>query len=191
VRGDSLRDFYAKTLAVLGLGVLAATGAAVDYWPVGEEWPSVSKVAGIRPDAPPPVQQWVPSLPEAPAPQVIRPKHPPALVTRLTSIPSLVVAAAPALALAPAPPPAPHSFIAVEHTLPELLLVEAIDLAPPPAIEDPTDDSHRVLGDAVRRTRESLGAARLFLSDAFSGMVGAFRKVSPFFATGAVGLAQF
>jgi hypothetical protein len=35
VRGDSLRDLYAKTLALLGLGVLAGAGALVDYWPVG------------------------------------------------------------------------------------------------------------------------------------------------------------
>lgn len=34
MRGDSIRDFYAKTLALLGLGVLAGTGALVDYWPV-------------------------------------------------------------------------------------------------------------------------------------------------------------
>ena len=33
MRGDSLRDLYAKTLALLGLGVLAGTGALVDYWP--------------------------------------------------------------------------------------------------------------------------------------------------------------
>lgn len=35
MRGDSLRDLYAKTLALLGLGVLAGAGALVDYWPVG------------------------------------------------------------------------------------------------------------------------------------------------------------
>jgi hypothetical protein len=39
VRGDSLRDLYAKTLALLGLGVLAGAGALVDYWPVGVRVP--------------------------------------------------------------------------------------------------------------------------------------------------------
>jgi len=34
MRGDSLRDFYAKSLAVMGLGVLAGIGALMDYWPV-------------------------------------------------------------------------------------------------------------------------------------------------------------
>jgi hypothetical protein len=35
VRGDYLRDLYAKTLALVGLGVLAASGALLDYWPAG------------------------------------------------------------------------------------------------------------------------------------------------------------
>jgi hypothetical protein len=33
MRGDSLRDFYAKTLALTGLGALAVVGALVDSWP--------------------------------------------------------------------------------------------------------------------------------------------------------------
>jgi len=33
MRGDSIRDLYAKSLALLGLGVLAGAGALVDYWP--------------------------------------------------------------------------------------------------------------------------------------------------------------
>jgi hypothetical protein len=33
MRGDSLRDFYAKALALVGLGTLASVGALVDYWP--------------------------------------------------------------------------------------------------------------------------------------------------------------
>ena len=41
MRGDSIRDLYAKTLALLGLGVLAGTGALVDYWPSGVRLPAV------------------------------------------------------------------------------------------------------------------------------------------------------
>ena len=42
MRGDSLRDLYAKTLAVLGLGLLAGAGAVVDYWPVGSSAPAIA-----------------------------------------------------------------------------------------------------------------------------------------------------
>jgi hypothetical protein len=47
VRGDSLRDLYAKTLALLGLGVLAATGALVDYWPTGVTVPDASSALDL------------------------------------------------------------------------------------------------------------------------------------------------
>jgi hypothetical protein len=42
VRGDSLRDLYAKALALLGLGLLGAAGALVDYWPVRGGLPVVA-----------------------------------------------------------------------------------------------------------------------------------------------------
>src|SRR5262249_25621578 len=42
MRGDSVRDFYAKALALLGLAVLAGTGALVDYWPTGFALPDTS-----------------------------------------------------------------------------------------------------------------------------------------------------
>jgi hypothetical protein len=42
VRGDSLRDLYAKALALLGLGLLGAAGALVDYWPVPSALPAVA-----------------------------------------------------------------------------------------------------------------------------------------------------
>jgi len=41
MRGDSLRDLYAKTIAVCGLGLLAGAGALVDYWPTGVVMPVV------------------------------------------------------------------------------------------------------------------------------------------------------
>lgn len=42
MRGDSVRDLYAKTLALFGLGAIAVAGALVDYWPVGLGTPSVA-----------------------------------------------------------------------------------------------------------------------------------------------------
>lgn len=51
MRGDSLQDLYAKALALLGLGVLAGTGALVDYWPVGIHMP-VAASALTQPSAP-------------------------------------------------------------------------------------------------------------------------------------------
>ena len=42
MRGDSLRDFYAKTVALLVLGMLAGAGALVDYWPGAVSLPAVS-----------------------------------------------------------------------------------------------------------------------------------------------------
>jgi hypothetical protein len=42
VRGDSRQDLYAKTLALLGLGLLAGTGALVDTWPTGQLVPATA-----------------------------------------------------------------------------------------------------------------------------------------------------
>jgi hypothetical protein len=47
VRGDSLRDLYAKTLALVGLGVLAAAGALVDSWPAGWRLVSVDRALAL------------------------------------------------------------------------------------------------------------------------------------------------
>ncbi|MEO8483069.1 MAG: hypothetical protein ABI634_12720 [Acidobacteriota bacterium] len=47
MRGDSLRDLYAKTLALLGLGVLAGAGALVDYWPVGVNLPDAGSALDL------------------------------------------------------------------------------------------------------------------------------------------------
>ena len=47
MRGDSLRDLYAKGLAVLGLALLAGAGALIDLWPSSVEIPRVSRANGL------------------------------------------------------------------------------------------------------------------------------------------------
>lgn len=51
MRGDSRRDFYAKALALCGLGVLGGFGAVVDYWPVAIRFPGAE--APLTRDVPP------------------------------------------------------------------------------------------------------------------------------------------
>lgn len=70
VRGDSLRDLYAKTLALLGLGMLAGVGALVDYWPAGITLPRVA--SALRVPAPAASQHHDVDVPAmAAAPQTV------------------------------------------------------------------------------------------------------------------------
>lgn len=73
MRGDSVRDLYAKTLALLGLGVLAGTGALVDYWPASKVDFPVTEPVLVMPEmawAPLPAAPVLPLLPRVPAPSV-------------------------------------------------------------------------------------------------------------------------
>jgi len=66
MRGDSVRDLYAKTLALLGLGMLAGTGALVDYWPASNVAMPVAEPVLAAPEvawATPPAAPVLPALP--------------------------------------------------------------------------------------------------------------------------------
>lgn len=55
MRGDSLRDFYAKTIALLGLALVGGLGALIDYWPVTHPLPRVVTARpGLEPVNPAP-----------------------------------------------------------------------------------------------------------------------------------------
>jgi hypothetical protein len=148
VRGDSLRDFYAKTLAVLGLGLLAGAGAIVDYWPVGEEVPSVPAVAGLESPRLALPQNLTAEIP-APAPQIALPRPAPIQVMAelFNGIPANATATD---AVVLTPMPVPEDFLTVDSTLPEIVLVEAAELEPPPLNGAPIAEQHRVFSDAVR-----------------------------------------
>jgi hypothetical protein len=188
VRGDSLRDFYAKTLAVAGLGLLAGAGAIVDYWPVGGPLPAVTRVAGLDDRTP----VMLPAAPDRiPAPVFRR------TVSHVTALPvaseTWAVTASEEVSLPPAPLPVDLTNglqygTSVELPdldlldLPEYDLISLADLGQNLSLAsgDATDDSHRLLSDALQRTRASLRGARWFLGNKIQGVMGAVKKVSPF-----------
>lgn len=189
MRGDSLRDFYAKTLAVLGLGLLAGAGAIVDYWPVNEDWPVPTAAAGLRSEPPVLVQDLGREIP-APVQAMHRPRA--AAITVAADLFNGIPtddSTMPDVTLDPMP--VPDDFLVVDREVPSPLLMASLQLGPPPLLGGGPDDSRRIFGDAVRRTRDSLAAARVFLGDAFSGVVGAFRRVNPFYSTGVVTPSSF
>ena len=188
MRGDSLRDLYAKTLAVLGLGLLAGAGAAVDYWPVGAPLPSVKAVRLPAPDVPMLAQNFDRRIP---APVFER-----SVIVRGTIHAKNVGTAR---FLVPAPPVARPSEVVTPASgtpLPELvapvndarlaLLADPAVLFVAYAIGAPPQaaPSTGFVSGALKKTRDSIvrtGAVTgATIADAFKGVVGAFKKVTPF-----------
>lgn len=132
MRGDSLRDLYAKILAVCGLGAIALAGAAVDYWPGPAFVPRVDTlVSALLPPAADPVAlRWTPP---APAPRRAR-------VAPVVPDP----AAARAVPAMPIVEPLPLASVA------DLLPVSPVPVivAPPEAAWTSTDDASGGVVDA-------------------------------------------
>ena len=192
MRGDSLRDFYAKTLAVLGLGLLAGAGAIVDYWPVNEEMPTIPAVSGLTAAAPVLVRNLSIEIP-APEIRAARPHHmgPADFIASTAEFQSMDVAAPPTIAIAIAleSTPLPADFISM-MPMPVNASDESLDLDAPPLPDGMTEESRRLFGDTLRRTKAHIAAARGLFNDAMSNamnsVAGAFRKMSPFFTTTAI-----
>ena len=197
MRGDSLRDLYAKTLAVLGLGLLAGAGAVVDYWPVGSSTPEIASARLGRPAISALTQNFDQTIP---APTYARARfvevrgtiHPKNVGTARFLTPVVEVArTAPA---APASQPLPVLRAPIDSQWAMTLTAlnsetpgVELDLVPP---TDPTA-APGLIGGALRKTKESLGRASSVTSstfamagstiaDAFKGVGGAFKKVTPF-----------
>lgn len=193
MRGDSLRDLYAKTMAVIGLGLLAGAGAVVDYWPVGNTLPALKAAAVPRSPVPVLVQnlnQVIPSPVVAPrlvARAPIRPANVGSAVFLQASFP-IVPATLTELNVAPEPPPVPAwDLVPVDAMFPEALtdsLISVVLLTAGPAPPQPAPASTGFIGGALKKTKDSIlrtGAVTgASIADAFRGVVSAFKKVSPF-----------
>jgi hypothetical protein len=210
VRGDSVRDFYAKTLAVVGLGLIAGAGAVVDYWPVSRPLPAVDDRLALftAPALPQNLAQDIP-LPApvvthaalTPPPAVIRPQH---VTWPAFAQPSAVLAAAgllkPKTRTVPAPViptdqlPLTTATIDLVAQVGEPIALAAYAIAPAPAeaadrrsagpIAPDRPGQPGFLGGALKKTKDSIvrtGAATgASIADAFKGLFGAMKKVSPF-----------
>jgi hypothetical protein len=207
MRGDSIRDFYAKTLALLGLGMLAGTGALVDYWPSGTSLPAV-QAALAQPGA-----AWTPPAPDPkrPVPVVVPAISRRAPVARVLTVASPDPAPRlPLLALAdvtepvvdtaltlkaPPPPSLAMIFSAVYEEAPlgeEIPLLDPIRLPEPtatlamgaPAVELSGGDDHEGLfTGVVKRTGTSIvrtgRKTGASIWDAVRALSGAVRKALP------------
>lgn len=209
MRGDSLRDFQAKVLAIAGLGVLAGIGALVDYWPTGGNVPSIQAGSLARPGVPVPtpasvaaarqIENAVP-MPALAVTRRARSVTPPAALE-----PVATVAAAGALPIGeplplgaveltltqvvPSVPPAPATAAPAEPiALPAPPVVALTENRAPtpsfaPTFVAPEPEPGFVMGTlkktgaGIAKTGAVTGAS---IMDAFRGVAGAFKKVSPF-----------
>lgn len=209
MRGDSRRDFYAKALALLGLGLLGATAAVVDNWPAGSVV-STAPVAGsdgsaaplrldlrkfnVTSDAPAVARVAVVRAPVRPEP--MRP-------SASVALPSVGVT------LATLPPARPVSLLVqngVPHDVPFLTasLVDAPEEAPAVFVGPVEDHEYRMseasrsaavgaamnegfFSGAVKKTQDTLAKTGSTIADAFravggavGAMGGAVKRVMPF-----------
>src|SRR5688572_20940070 len=147
MRGDSLRDLYAKVIAVVGLGVLAGAGALVDYWPTRGALPRVATATGlVTPPGPLPVPvvTTVDASPARPTPARnarIQPAavttRTPTTVTEMTTTPVSVAVASPAAATPLAPLPVARRIdlagsTAIALAAPPVAPAPVVTPAPPP-----------------------------------------------------------
>jgi len=198
VRGDSLRDFYAKVLAIAGLGVLAGVGALVDYWPTGDNVPALVAGATFRPELskldPAPLDLTLPS------PVVLQPRRAAARpvptfepVTTLAATGFVPVGeavalsefSAPPVSAAPVAPATAAPAEPIELTAPpadRIAAIQWINASPPIVLPAPSEPGFlmgtlRKTGAGIAKTGAVTGAT---IMDAFRGVAGAFKKVSPF-----------
>lgn len=187
MRGDSLRDFYAKTLAVVGLGLLAGAGAVVDYWPVGSAMPVVGSPSLPVPSRPELAERFDVVIPRpvfhaATVESAIIRSGPvgAAALRRASFIPALVTPEPEPIPVAPIP----ELELNVDASWPLVaassITLAELDAAPPqPVLESPG-----MISGALRKTKDSIIRTGMVtggsIRDAFKGVLGAFKKVTPF-----------
>jgi hypothetical protein len=192
VRGDWRQDFYAKSLALVGLGVLAGIGALVDYWPAQLDVPEVAALV-MHPAAPKPLAVGaLPAIhvtlntdvPVAPAPRAARPAARHALAVAAVSGDFAGVTSV--VPISPAPPP---STLEMAPAAASTIAAAPIALSEPPAPsvlpglsalvpeEPPAESSGNFLASAFRKTGSSIVAVGVKTGESIAGAFGLFGRV--------------
>jgi hypothetical protein len=212
----ALRDFQAKVLAIAGLGVLAGVGALVDYWPTGGNVPALAGSRIARPAVPVPTPASIAAARQMDVIKAAARMNAAAIPRRAqpTAQPAVLEPVATVAAVGELPIGQAVSLSPVEVTValvPTAVPVPATDppaqlisLPGPPVVVDratptagfaptfaPTDNEPGFVMGTLRKTGSSIakgGAATgASIMDAFRGVAGAFKKVSPFKDRGFVG----
>jgi hypothetical protein len=203
VRGDSLRDLYAKALALFGLALLAAVGALFDYWPIANELPVIARLKSpaLTDVAGPGAPAGGPAI--SPVPLMARGRA--AVVTPVTTpaapvpAPAITLTMAPVFALSVGPSRldfgtavkfAPVTMPLTDETglgtaisastPPEAIVVEMMPMDPPVRAEDDgsavgaVTDALKKTGQTIAKTGARTGAS---IRDALVSFGGAFRKI--------------
>jgi len=204
MRGDSIRDLYAKAFALVGLSLLAGAGAIVDYWPVSGDVPRVTAApnrlpsvartplaanAGIAAPAVAPVTQIAMRSADV-TPDAVSTSSAPELFVSMPAAPSavgpavgLTIPTIPAMIPAPVQD-APASDVELSQ-LPSTWARERSNGSIGPALlasGQQVEDGF--FSGALKKTRDSImktsAATGASIADAFRGVANAFKKVSPF-----------
>ena len=201
MRGDSLRDLYAKALALFGLALLAAAGALFDYWPLTNEVPTVARLRlqpAAAPSVPLPLESELSpaialtaergvrptrSLPAAPVPVALTEEPTPFVATIVASAAPVRIAFGTRVSLASIDVPSTDEVPltatrAVEP--PDEVVLEMVPLmAPAPGTDDGSavgfvTGALKKTGQSIARTGARTGAS---IRDALVSFGGAFRKI--------------
>lgn len=183
MRGDSIRDLYAKTAALAGLAVLAGIGALVDYWPVGVTPPSVATLALPAPQVAVVVSPGLERVPVVLA-RAERPALPALAVMADAPVPvGESIALAALLAPAPAPTPAvvdaePIETRATEPVAEPVPFTVGPDFDPALVYQMGAEDEAGFLADAVDIMKTTGSTIKRGGAITGAGIVSAFRAVS-------------
>ena len=163
MRSDSVRDLYAKSLALIGLAALASIGALVDYWPSTGAFPRVTAASLVRPATLMAVGALTVPQPDVPlaAPATVRAIP---IVDESLAVPVMDVAIEPV-----EPAPIPQADAEAVQPVPDMFLPIALEPLPVSMLSVPATS-------VLLSAPPPLAAVRPAAPQGSGGILGVFKK---------------